>query len=77
MSAANDTGLFDSIFRVSQGLLVLRVIEGLKVDQVIQASMDQRVKKVTRDPLASLVQKEAWYCVVLISNSQIRRCPFM
>ncbi|TWW80979.1 hypothetical protein D4764_01G0007940 [Takifugu flavidus] len=30
---------------VSQGLLALRAIEGLQVNQVIQVSMDQRVKK--------------------------------
>lgn len=47
-------------FRVSQGLLALRAIEGLQVDQVIQVSMDQRVKKVTGAALASLVQKETW-----------------
>lgn len=47
-------------FRVSQGLLALRAIEGLQVDQVIQVSMDQRVKKVTGAAPASLVQKDTW-----------------
>lgn len=48
------------LFRVSQGLLALRAIEGLQVDKVIQVSMDQRVKKVTGATPASLVQKEMW-----------------
>lgn len=52
--------VFVFILRVSQGLSGLWVIEGLQADQVIKASMDQKVKKVIRAPPASLVQKEVW-----------------
>lgn len=52
--------VFVFILRVSQGLSALRVIGGLQGDQVMKASMDQKVKKVIRATPASLVQKETW-----------------
>lgn len=49
-----------SNLRVPLGLLVIRALRGLRGDQVIQASKDQRGRKVTVAVAASSVLKDMW-----------------